>query len=198
MQTTTSGVNKPTQACTHCHRTWAEPPCLADEVVADVAHQGHQPRRTAVVLRVLPDEQQRVQDGLEQAGQRWKVVHAVQTVQRLAQRLQVPAALSRHLLRGIHLAAQPHKRGQVRAGARLKRRHGALHAWLPQLLPDACQLCGPVGPVVQLRQRARRGAVCRAGCRLGLLAQHRLDLPRPCHQRCLQQAQHVGGHWPSS
>lgn len=57
----------PSHPLPHHHRTWAEAAGLLDEVVADLAHQGHQARRAGVVLGVLPDEQQGVQDGLEEA-----------------------------------------------------------------------------------------------------------------------------------
>jgi len=61
---------------------------LHDEVIAHLLHEGDEARSVVVEARVLPDEHEGVEDGLEQVHQGLEVVHGVEFVQELAQGLQ--------------------------------------------------------------------------------------------------------------
>ena len=150
---------------------------LTDQVVADLAHQQHQPRGGVVVVGVLPDEQDAVHDQHERLVQRLKLVRVGQPVQvrfERRQELDVLVGLGR---RDLHRLAELEEGRGVGGADALQHLDDLLDARPLQLLADRVEVVRLVLPVRHLD--VRPDMLAGLQLLLGIGLQDVLDLARP-------------------
>ena len=170
---------------------------LHDQIVANLAHEHHDPTRGVVVVRVLPHQHHEVHDRFEQLHQALELVLVVlQLREVLIEGLQKQQVIVRLDPSVSHLLAQLLKRGKVRALGDVQHRHHLANLRPRELLVNRVQVGGFIFPELELRQRSRMFSVVPVKRLLRVRLQHTLDLPGPRDDRGLQHVDLVRGGRP--
>mmetsp|Transcript_14317 Transcript_14317/g.34859 ORF Transcript_14317/g.34859 Transcript_14317/m.34859 type:complete len:295 (-) Transcript_14317:702-1586(-) len=157
---------------------------LHNEVVANLAHQDHDPPRRVVVVRVLPYQQHSVHDGFEELGELRELVREVKLLE-----IPVQGFEEQHVVVGFdarcrHLLTQPMERGVIARLGNLKHLDNLADLQPAELLVDSIEVRRLVLPKLELGQRAGVQSILQR-C-LGVSLEHPLYLPCPRHDRRLQ------------
>lgn len=161
-----------------------EPAALRDDRVAHLPDEDDEPTGRVVVLGVLPDEHDRVEDGLERRPEVREVV-VVELVDPAIQRPEVLRVVVRLEAGRVDLLAQPGERRAVRALGLVQRPQHPSRARTLELVEYRVEALGLLLPEQYLDVRG--GVEAEFQLRFGVLLEHVLDLLRPGNDRALEE-----------